>query len=373
MSTSLKPSEFIPTSNAYEERISLPKVLLVYTGGTIGMVQNAKTGAHEPLNFEHLVSHVPELADLQVAVSTVQFEHPLDSSNMNPTHWRMIAQIIIDNYDNYEGFVVLHGTDTMAYTASALSYMLENLGKPVILTGSQLPISVLRSDGRENLISAIEMAAARDRRGFPMVPEVCVYFQTYLFRGNRSKKISAEEFKAFRSPNYPQLADIGVHIAYAHHHIHYPDRTKGLSPHLDFCTDVTILKLFPGITQQTVHAILSMPSLRGVLLETYGAGNAMTEEWFLSELRQAIARGIVIVNVSQCAAGMVEMTTYDTGNQLIQAGVVGAGDMTLEATITKLMFLLGKGLSQRQVEEQMLQSIAGEITQLHGENLKPGL
>lgn len=352
---------------------TLPKVLLIYTGGTIGMVQNPQTGAHEPLNFEHLVSHVPELADLNVAVSTVQFEHPLDSSNMNPSHWRQIAQIIIDNYDNYEGFVVLHGTDTMAYTASALSYMLENLGKPVILTGSQLPIGVLRTDGKENLISAIEMAAAHDRIGQPMVPEVCVYFQTYLFRGNRSKKISAEEFKAFRSPNYPQLADIGVHIAYAHHHIHHPDRTKGLCPHLEFCSDVTFLKLFPGIKPQIVHAILSIPSLRGVVLETYGAGNAMTEEWFLSELRQAVARGIVIVNVSQCAAGMVEMSIYDTGNQLIQAGVIGAGDMTTEATITKLMFLLGQGLSQNQVEERMLEPIAGEISDQHGENLKPGL
>lgn len=352
---------------------SLPKVLLIYTGGTIGMVQNPQTGAHEPLNFEHLVSHVPELADLKVAVSTVQFSTPLDSSNMNPTHWRLIAQLIIDNYDMYEGFVVLHGTDTMAYTASALSYMLQNLSKPVILTGSQLPIGVLRTDGKENLISAIEMAAARDRAGFPMVPEVCVYFQTYLFRGNRSKKISAEEFKAFRSPNYPQLADIGVHISYAHHHIHHPDRTLGLQPHLNFCSEVTYLKLFPGITRHIVHAILSISSLRGVVLETYGAGNAMTEEWFLTEIRQAVARGIVIVNVSQCAAGSVEMSIYDTGNQLIQAGVIGSGDMTSEATITKLMFLLGQGLSQGQVEEQMLVSIAGEISPKQGENLKPGL
>lgn len=368
-----KQSEYIPTSDVNAERNSYPKVLLIYTGGTIGMVQNPQTGAHEPLNFEHLVCHVPELADLKVSVSTIQFEKPLDSSNMNPSHWRQIAQIIIDHYDTYEGFVVLHGTDTMSYTASALSYMLENLTKPVILTGSQLPIGVLRTDGKENLISAIEMAAARDRAGFPMVPEVCVYFQTYLFRGNRSKKISAEEFKAFRSPNYPQLADIGVHISYAHHHIHQPRRDKGLLPHLNFCSDVTFLKLFPGITKQTVHAILSIPSLRGVVLETFGAGNAMTEEWFLDELRNAVKRGIVIVNVSQCAAGSVEMSIYDTGNQLIQAGVIGSGDMTSEATITKLMYLLGLGLSQRQVEEQMLIPIAGEITMKQGENLKPGL
>ncbi|MDO4496479.1 MAG: asparaginase [Bacteroidales bacterium] len=351
----------------------MSRVLLIYTGGTIGMVQNPKTGAHEPLNFEHLMSHVPELAELKVAVSTTQFCKPIDSSNMNPQHWCDIARIIVDNYDSYEGFVVLHGTDTMAYTASALSYMLENLDKPVIFTGSQLPIGVLRTDGKENLISSIEIAAARDRAGFPMVPEVCVYFQTYLFRGNRSKKLSAEEFKAFRSPNYPQLANIGVHISYAHHHIHHPDRTLGLRPHFDFCSDVTFLKLFPGITPQTVHAILSIPNLKGVVLESYGAGNAMTEEWFLQEIREAVARGIVIVNVSQCATGMVEMSIYDTGNQLIEAGVVSGGDLTAEAAVTKLMFLLGEGHTPKQVGDLMLVPIAGEVSPTQSENLKPRL
>lgn len=355
-------------NNPLEE---LPRVLLIYTGGTIGMVRNPETGVHEPLNFEHLASHVPELRQINVAVSTLQFSQPIDSSNMSPKNWAMIAHMIVENYDSYDGFVVLHGTDTMAYTASALSYMLQNLQKPVILTGSQLPIGVLRTDGKENLITAIEMAAAHDRIGQPMVPEVCVYFQTKLFRGNRSKKLSAEEFNAFRSPNYPALAEIGVHITYAHHHINYYPRDNELKPHYDFCTDVIMLKLFPGISQTMVHAVLSIPSLRGVVLETFGAGNAMTEQWFIDEISAAVQRGVVITNVTQCIDGMVEMNTYDTGNRLDQAGVISAGDMTTEATITKLMFLLGQGYSQEKVQEMMLISLAGELdppTKTHVKN-----
>ena len=339
-----------------------PQVLIIYTGGTIGMVQNPETGAHEPLNFEHLLTHVPELANLKVSVSTAQFAEPLDSSNITPDHWRTIARIIIDNYVEYDGFVVLHGTDTMAYTASALSYMLQNLQKPVIMTGSQLPIGVLRTDGKENLITAIEMAAARDMIGQPLVPEVCIYFQGKLLRGNRAKKVSAELFSAFKSPNYPALAEIGVHVTYAHHHIQYVARTKRLEPSFSFCTDVAVLQLFPGISPNIVHNLLAMPSLRGVVLETFGAGNAMTYTWFLDELQAAVKRGIVIVNVSQCMGGRVEMGIYDTGNQLMQAGVIGSGDMTVEATIVKLMFLLGQGLSQREVEQRMQQNLAGELT-----------
>lgn len=355
------PAHNVFAQTANNSEYDLPRVLLIYTGGTIGMVRNPDTGVHEPLNFEHLASHVPELRQIKVAVSTMQFVQPIDSSNMSPRHWAMIAQMIVDNYANYDGFVVLHGTDTMAYTASALSYMLENLQKPVILTGSQLPIGVLRTDGKENLITAIEMAAAHDRIGQPMVPEVCVYFQTKLFRGNRSKKLSAEEFNAFRSPNYPALAEIGVHITYAHHHIHYHTRESQLKPHFNFCTDVIMLKLFPGISQTMVHSVLSIPSLRGVVLETFGAGNAMTEQWFIDEISAAVRRGVVVTNVTQCIDGMVEMSTYDTGNRLDQAGVVSAGDMTTEATITKLMFLLGEGYNQEDVQKLMLTSIAGEI------------
>lgn len=340
-----------------------PRVLIIYTGGTIGMTQNPLTGAHEPLDFSHLVSHVPELSQVKISCDTIQFDPPLDSSNMNPELWKKLAVTIVDNYSDYDGFVVLHGTDTMAYTASALSYMLQNLGKPIILTGSQLPIGVLRTDGKENLITAIEIAASKDRIGLPMVPEVCIYFQGSLLRGNRSKKLSSEEFHAFTSPNYPPLARVGVHITWAHHHIMHGIHARNtLRPNYNMCCDIVVLRLFPGITEPTVHSMLNMPGLRGVVLETFGAGNAMTYDWFLRELRQAVDRGLVLVNVTQCLGGSVEMGIYETGNSLQQSGVISSGDMTTEATIVKLMFLLGQGLPQHAVEEQMSANLAGELT-----------
>ena len=354
-----------PVHNVFASNPSkpeLPNVLIIYTGGTIGMVQNPMTGAHEPLDFGHLISHVPELQNVPVNFKTLQFNPPLDSSNMNPGLWSQLAHIIVDNYDHYDGFVVLHGTDTMAYTASALSYMLQHLSKPIVLTGSQLPIGVLRTDGKENLITSIEIAAAKDRINQPMVPEVCIYFQGSLLRGNRAKKLSSEEFHAFTSPNYPALARVGVHIAWAHHHINHITYSDGIKPCFTMGTDVVVLQLFPGITQRIVQSVLGIPSLRGVILETFGAGNAMTYDWFLAELRRAVNRGVVIVNVSQCLGGSVEMGIYETGNQLCKAGVIGSGDMTIEAAIVKLMFLLGQGMSQEQVEENMLKDIAGEIT-----------
>lgn len=326
------------------------------------MVQNKVTGAHEPLDFNHLASHVPELNELQVNITTLQLSKPIDSSNMNPEIWEQLVHIIVDHYTSFDGFVILHGTDTMAYTASALSYMLQDLAKPVVLTGSQLPIGVLRTDGKENLITSIEIAAARDKIGLPFVPEVCIYFQGSLLRGNRSKKQSSEEFHAFTSPNYTPLARVGVHITWAHHHINFPKQRDELKPSYRMCPDVTVLKLFPGITPHLVHSILSMPSLRGVVLETYGAGNAMTADWFIEELHDAIQRGIVIVNVTQCLAGAVEMNIYETGNRLSQAGIISAGDMTFEATIVKLMFLLGQGYSQKEVSKLITKNIAGEIS-----------
>ena len=341
-----------------------PNVLIIYTGGTIGMVQNPQTGAHEPLDFGHLISNVPELKNISVNFQTLQFDPPLDSSNMNPGLWSQLAHIIVDHYEQYDGFVVLHGTDTMAYTASALSYMIQHLTKPIILTGSQLPIGVLRTDGKENLITSIEIAAAKDRINQPLVPEVCIYFQGSLLRGNRAKKLSSEEFHAFTSPNYPALARVGVHITWAHHHINHIIYDDGIKPCFTMGTDVVVLKLFPGITQRMVQAVLNIPSLRGVILETFGAGNAMTYDWFINDLRQAVNRGVVIVNVSQCLGGSVEMGIYETGNRLSQAGVIGSGDMTFEASIVKLMFLLGQGHSQEQVQKRMLQNLAGEITTL---------
>lgn len=353
-----------PVHNEFKSKNNpdLPRVLIVYTGGTIGMVQNPQTGAHEPLDFDHLIGHVPELQGVPVHFDTLQMDPPIDSSNMNPELWSKLVHLIVDRYDQYDGFVVLHGTDTMAYTASALSYMLQNLSKPIVLTGSQLPIGVLRTDGKENLITSIEIAAAKDRIGLAMVPEVCIYFQGSLLRGNRSKKLSSEEFHAFSSPNYAALARVGVHINWAYHHINHVVHHGQITPYYNMSTDVVVLKLFPGINRPIVEAVLSIPSLRGVVLETFGAGNAMTYDWFLTLLNSAVKRGVVIVNVTQCLGGAVEMGIYETGNRLSQAGVISSHDMTTEATIVKLMFLLGQGYSQVEVEKRMLVNIAGELS-----------
>lgn len=336
-------------------------VLIVYTGGTIGMVENPESGILEPFNFDHLLDNVPELKQLGFSISTIQFNPPIDSSEIDPNCWCRLVRIIADNYDLFDGFVVLHGTDTMAYTASALSFMLENLDKPVILTGSQLPIGMLRTDGKENLITAIEIAAAKES-GVPIVPEVCIFFQNHLMRGNRTSKISAENFNAFRSINYPALARAGVHIQYNASLIYRPVLRKPLKAHYLMDTHVVILKLFPGITPQTVQCILNIPDLKGVVMETYGTGNAPTVPWFLDMLRDAVDRGIVIVNVTQCSGGSVQMQRYGTGNKLAEAGVVSGGDCTTESAITKLMFLFGHGLTPKEVKEHMECSLIGELT-----------
>ena len=307
-------------------------VLLIYTGGTIGMIENTTTGALESFNFEQLQKHVPELQKFNFPIDTYQFDPPMDSSDMEPDMWRKLVCIIHENYDRYQGFVILHGTDTMAYTASALSFMLEGLDKPVILTGSQLPIGVLRTDGKENLMTSIEIAIAQNKEGKALVPEVCIFFENHLMRGNRTTKINAENFNAFRSFNYPVLAD------------------------------VVVLKLFPGIQENVVAAILKIEGLKAVVLETYGSGNAPRKEWFIRLLCQASARGIIIVNVTQCSAGTVEMERYETGYQLLQAGVVSGYDSTTESAVTKLMFLLGHGYTPDEVRDRMNRSIAGEIT-----------
>ena len=341
----------------------VPKILILYTGGTIGMVENPETRAHEPLDFHHLASHVPEMSQLHVQVDTQQFEQSLDSSNIKPEHWQKMAEVVVENYNNYDGFVILHGTDTMAYSATALSFILQNLSKPVIFTGSQLPIGVLRTDGKENLITAIEIAAAYDRIGLPMVPEVCIYFQSYLLRGNRSKKFSAEQFNAFASPNYPPIAEVGVHINYAHHYIRHAISTEKLMPNYNFDRNVVVLRLFPGISPSIVRSVLNIHGLKGMVLESFGTGNAMTDDWFIEELRSAVDRGLVIVNASQCVGGGVEMGRYDTGNRMQNAGVIGGGDMTTEAIIVKLMFLLGQGYSHDKVCKLMNTNIAGELNE----------
>lgn len=336
-------------------------VLLIYTGGTIGMIENPETGALENFNFEQLQKYVPELQKFRFTIDSYQFSTPRDSSDMDPEAWSELVKIIYERYEKYDGFVILHGTDTMSYTASALSFMLENLNKPVILTGSQLPIGVLRTDGKENLMTSIEIAATRIN-GRALIPEVCIFFENHLMRGNRTTKINAENFNAFRSFNYPALAQVGIHIKYEHSFIHYPEIDKPLVPHFSVNTNVAILKLFPGIQPNIVSAVLNIEGLRAVVLETYGSGNAPRKEWFIRMLKEASDKGIVIVNITQCSAGTVEMARYETGLQLLQAGVISGYDSTTESALTKLMFLLGHDLPADEVRTMMNYPIVGEIT-----------
>ncbi len=336
------------------------KTLLIYTGGTIGMMENPENGSLIPLNFNELQNYIPELRKFANDLDVKAFDTPIDSSDVNVSTWQSIASIIEDNYDQYSGFVILHGTDTMAYTASALSFMLDGLAKPVILTGSQLPIGRLRTDGKENLITAIEIATAR-RNGEPVIQEVAVLFDSKLFRGNRTHKFSTENFDAFSSPNYDDLASIGIHILYNHQKLLRKEKNR-LNVHSVFQTDVAILKIFPGMSKAYVQAVLNIPNLKGLILETYGSGNAPKETWFINELQQAAQKGIVILNITQCSKGFVEQGLYQTSAALQQIGIIGGADMTTEAALTKLMFLLGKGLSGKALKEQLALPIAGELT-----------
>lgn len=340
----------------------LNKVLLIYTGGTIGMGCNRETGALEPLNFDHLLSNFPEFALLQTDLDTYQFTSPIDSSDMSLRRWAQLVRIIADNYDKYDGFVVLHGTDTMSYTASALSFMLENLTKPVILTGSQLPIGQLRTDGKENLLTSIELASAFGEDGRPMVPEVCIYFSGRLLRGNRSTKESADGFNAFNSFNYPHLCEAGVEFHFNPHYILKPDYTKPMIPHMAMDPNVVVFSLFPGIQENIARHMFDAPELRGIVMRSFGSGNAPQKPWLTRLLKDATQRGVTIVNISQCVAGFVKMGRYDTGFQLQDVGVVSGGDSTVESAITKLMFLQAHYKDPRVIRNLMGRSICGEIT-----------
>lgn len=338
------------------------KVLLIYTGGTIGMNCNPRTKALEPFDFEHLLSNVPELNQFDTEISTYQFLPPIDSSDMSPMRWTDLSHVIADNYDNYDGFVVLHGTDTMAYTASALSYMLENLTKPVIFTGSQLPIGQLRTDGKENLITSIEIAAAKNQDGTAIVPEVGIYFNGHLLRGNRTTKQSADGFNAFESFNYPHLVEAGVNITYHKEMIKKPDFSKPMTPHFKLDNNVIIFSLFPGVREDLIRHIIATPNLKSIVMRTFGSGNAPQNPWLISALKEGTRKGKVIINISQCLEGRVEMGRYDTGYQLKEAGVVSGFDSTVESAVTKLMFLQSQYDDPEQIRRYMQRSIRGEIT-----------
>jgi L-asparaginase len=340
-----------------ESKIS---ILVIYTGGTIGMIKDPETGMLLPYNFELLSKHIPEINNFDCDIDSYSFDPPIDSSNMKPDLWVKLATVIEENYENYNGFVVLHGSDTMSFTASALSFMLENLNKPVIFTGSQLPIGISRTDGKENFITSIEIAAAQEN-DLPIVPEVCIYFENQLYRANRTHKYNAENFKAFSSLNYPVLAEAGVYIKYNKNAIHKPN-FKRLRVHKNLDTNIVILKLFPGIQENAVNSILNIEGLRAVILETYGSGNAPTDQWFIDTLSKAIKKGIIIVNVTQCKGGAVELGKYQTSLNLNKIGIISGHDITSESAIVKTMLLLGNNFSEQKLRKSLQTSIRGEIT-----------
>jgi L-asparaginase len=338
-----------------------PQILLIYTGGTIGMVKDFKTGSLKTFNFNKLLEHIPEIHHLKCEIDSITFEVPIDSSNMDPENWVILAEIIEQKYNKYDGFVVLHGSDTMSYTASAISFMFENLSKPIIFTGSQLPIGDLRTDAKENLITSIEIASA-NTNGIPFVSEVCLYFEYKLYRANRTTKMNAEHFQAFMSYNYPTLCESGVHLKFFKQYLQKSATDKKLKVVKQLDKNIIILKIFPGIQKSTVASIFNIEGLKGVILETYGSGNAPSTEWFLNLLSEAINKGIHIVNVTQCAGGSVIMGRYETSEALESIGIISGFDITTESALAKLMYLLGMNIPKNEFKSIFETSLRGELT-----------
>ena len=338
-----------------------PQILLIYTGGTIGMIKDPLTASLQAFDFASLLEKIPELNLLDCSIDNISFETPIDSSNINPTHWIEIATIIDQNYTMYDGFVVLHGSDTMSYSASALSFMLENLSKPVIFTGSQLPIGDLRTDAKENLITAIQIAALQNNNK-PIINEVGLYFEYKLYRGNRTTKINADYFEAFSSLNFPALLTSGVHLNINHELLLKNYSKASFCVHKELDDNVALVKLFPGISQTVLSSILDIPKLKAVIIETYGSGNASTDTWFLQTIEEALKKGIYVVNVTQCAGGSVQMNQYHTGKLLEELGIISGKDMTTESALTKLMYMLGLKISRKMFRTVFESDLRGEIS-----------
>ena len=341
--------------------ITKNKVLIIYTGGTIGMINDPKSGRLISFDFKHMYHHIPELERLNIDLTTISFDHPVDSSEMHPSRWSDIAQIVYDNYALFDGFVILHGSDTMAYTASGLSFMLQGLKKPVILTGSQLPIGTIRTDGKENLITAIEIAASKDESGESIVQEVAVYFEYSLYRGNRSSKVSANQFEAFSSPNYAELAIAGVNIQFNKERLLRSDLSE-LKLFTHFDNHVALLKIFPGFSANVYKSIFDFQQVKGIIIETFGAGNAPSDSSFRELITNYIKEGGIVLNITQCSSGSVEQGKYETSSFFSKIGVISGRDMTTEAALAKMMYLLGSESSLDVIKDKLSTSLIGELT-----------